>query len=453
MTAAHWIAYSGVAGLVWPALPPAPGQGALAIQFQLDRSQWLEPGAIAEQQFLQLRRLLRFAVAHVPHYHEHLERANLHTPDRIDAASFLHWPTLNKAEIQRDADALLARNLPASHGGVEWIATSGSTGQPLRAANSGLGILFQHAHLLRSHFWYGLDPHAKFAIIRAVAPTAVNRDWGAPHNNAFRTGPSATFSAFEDHRRQLEWLRAEAPTCLLTLNSNLRALLELSMRHDLVPTGIRTVMGMSNIAAPDLAELARTYWNARYYQSYACSEAGSIALQCPQHEHLHVQSEHVLLEILRPDGSPCALGEIGRVVITDLHNFAMPLIRYELGDQAAFGPPCPCGRGLPVLQVVAGRTGDLAVDPTGRSFFAHLAQGFWATVAPILQRQIVQLAADRLEIRYVAERDLTPEEIARLVAEIRNAMRYDYAIDCVRVPEILPGPGAKFVDFVSMIKR
>ena len=452
MTAAHWIAYSGVAGLAWPALPPAPGQGALAIQFQLDRSQWLEPGAIVEQQFRQLRRLVGFAVAHVPHYRDHLARANLHTPESIDTASFQRWPTLTKFEVQRDADSFLARHLPASHGSVEWITTSGSTGQPLRAANSGLGILFQHAHLLRSHFWYGLDPRDKFAIIRIVAATAVNPDWGAPHNNAFRTGPSATMSAFEDHRSQLEWLRAEAPACLLTLNNNLRALLELSMRLDLVPTGIHTVMGTSTIAAPDLAELARNYWNARYYQSYACNEAGSIALQCPQHEHLHVQSEHVLLEILRPDGSPCAIGEIGRVVITDLHNFAMPLIRYELGDQAAFGPPCHCGRGLPVLQVVAGRTGDLAVDPTGRTFFAHLNMGFWATVAPVTQRQIVQLAPDRLEIRYVAERDLTTDEIASLAGEIRAAMRYAYAIECVRVPEIRPGPGAKFVDFVSMIK-
>ena len=154
-----------------------------------------------------------------------------------------------------------------------------------------------------------------------------------------------------------------------------------------------------------------------------------------------------------PDGSPCAPGEIGRVIVTDLHNFAMPLIRYELGDQAALGPPCACGRGLPVLKMVAGRTHDLAVDPTGRSFFVHLGAGFWTAIAPITQRQIVQLAPDRLEIRYVAERDLTADEIAGLVREIRAAMRYDYAITCTRVPSIALGPSGKFADFVSMIGR
>ena len=452
MTADHWIPHSGFAGLAWPALPPAPGQRTLAIQFQLDRSQWLEPGAIAAQQFRQLRRLVRYAQERVPHYRDHLRRSTISGPDAIDAQSFLRWPVLSKPDIQQGGDSLLARGLPEHHGGAPWVTTSGSTGQPVRVANSGSGVFFQHALLLRSHFWFELEPRGKFAIIRATSPKAVNRDWGIPANAAFHTGPSVILSAFEDHRAQLNWLRSEAPAYLQAHNTNLRALMATSIRENLVTTSIRTVIGFADMPPPDIRAQILAHWNARYFETYSCSEIGTLALQCPRHDHMHVQSEHVLLEILRPDGSPCAPGEIGRVVVTDLHNFAMPLIRYELGDQAALGPPCPCGRGLPVLQMIAGRTSDLAIDPTGRTFFAHLNMGFWATVASIMQRQIVQLAPDRLEIRYVAERDLTTDEIAGLLREIRAAMRYDYAINCVRVPDIRPGPGAKFVDFVSMIR-
>lgn len=450
MTDTRWIPATAVPGLAWPGLPPIPGLAALALQHQLDLSQWLPAATIQARQFDQLRRLVAFACDQVPHYQELRARASALSAATLDPAAFLDWPILTKPAIQREPGRFLARQPPPGHGGIEWIATSGSTGTPLRAANSALGIRMQHAMLLRSHLWFELDPRGKLAVIRAVAPKPMHRDWGAPDSLAFVTGPVVSASSFEDHAVQLDWLIREAPQHLLTLNANLRALLDLSVRTGRVPSSIRTVMGMSNIAAPDLADMARTHWNARYFQSYACSEMGSLALQCPQHGHFHVQSEHVLLEILRADGSPCDPGEIGRVIVTDLHNFAMPMIRYELGDQAAFGAPCPCGRGLPVLDVVAGRTGDLAVDPTGRRFFAHLVQDFWITIAPIVQRQIVQLAPDALEIRYVADRGLTGEETTRLCDAIRRAMRFDYRIECRRVPAIPPGPGGKFVDFVGL---
>ena len=451
--AATWIPYSGITGLAWPALPPTAGQAVLATQLQFELSQWLSFETIRARQYGQLRRLVRFAIEQVPHYRDHLAATGLSGVEAIDHENFLHWPVLAKSAVQQDGNRFLSRNLPEGHAGVHWTTTSGSTGQPLRAANSGSGIFFQHALLLRSQIWYGLDPREKFAIIRATTPTAVNADWGMPANMAFRTGPSVTMSAFEDHRDQLRWLRREAPAYLLAHNTNLRALLGTSVRDELIPASIRVVIGFADMAAPDTTELAHEHWHASYFQTYSCSEVGTMALQCPLREHLHVQSEHVLLEILRPDGSPCVPGEVGRVVVTDLHNFAMPLIRYELGDQAAFGAPCACGRGLPVLQEIAGRTSDLAIDPTGRSFFAHMNLGFWATAAPILQRQIVQTAADHLEIRFVAQRDLTADECAQLVAEVRSAMRYDYRVTLTRVARIALGPGGKFSDFVSLIGR
>ena len=452
--APSWIPFSARPGLVWPALPPDPGQAILAAQFQLDLSQWLHPQAIVAGQFRQLHRLARFALKRVPHYRDHLARAGLAEAAALDPQSFLAWPLLAKPDVQRNPAGLLAPGLPESHGGLHWTATSGSTGHPLRAACSGLGLFFQRALQLRAHLWYGLNPRDKFAIIRAASPEAVNPNWGTPHNLAFHTGPSVTISSLEDHGRQLDWLRGEAPAILMANNTNLRALLDMSIRFDLAPTGVRTVIGFADIAAPHLRAALRSHWNARYYDTYGCNEMGTLALQCPLHGHMHVQSEHVLLEILRPDGLPCTTGEIGRVVVTDLHNFAMPLIRYDLGDQASFGPPCPCpcGRGLPTLQMIAGRTHDLAVDPTGRRFFVHGSPGFWVSAAQILQRQVVQHAAHSLEVRYVAERTLSTAETAHLASGLRTAMRFDYDIAFTRVPEIAPGPGGKFVDFVSLMR-
>ena len=85
---------------------------------------------------------------------------------------------------------------------------------------------------------------------------------------------------------------------------------------------------------------------------YSCTEAGYLAFSCPEQGNLHVQAESVIVEVLDRAGKPCAPGEEGEVVVTPLLNFAMPLIRYAVGDRAVVGEPCACGRGLPTLKTV-----------------------------------------------------------------------------------------------------
>jgi phenylacetate-CoA ligase len=440
-------------GLAWPPLSTPSGQAVLAALFQLDCSQWVGASRMRACQFEQLGRLVRHAVASVPFYRDHPARGGLGTTRALTPQSFGDWPILRKADVQSHRNELMAEPQPAWQGGHYEVTTSGSTGRPVSVEVSGTSLYFQRLLFMRSHAWHGVDPAGTLAVIRAVTPKAAQKDWGAPTSQVFRTGRYITNGANQDHSEQLRWLVDEAPDYLLAHNTNLRALVQQGARVGIAPKSLRVVMGFTDMAAPDLPALIAEHWKARYFDTYSCSEIGTLALQCPRHSRMHVQCEHVLMEILRPDGSACSPGEIGRVVITDLHNFAMPLIRYELGDQAAFGPPCPCGRGLPVIETLAGRTSDLAVDPTGRSFFAHLNQGYWVSLAPIRQRQIIQLAPDALEIRYVADRPLTEDEETSLANEIRQAMRYPYRIAFVRATHIPNGPGGKFVDFVSIARQ
>jgi phenylacetate-CoA ligase len=99
----------------------------------------------------------------------------------------------------------------------------------------------------------------------------------------------------------------------------------------------------------------REAWGVPLAHIYRAEEVGPLALQCPEHEHFHVQSEQALVEVLDAQGMACAPGETGRVVATPLNNFAMPLIRYEVGETAEVGAPCACGRGLPVLTRIMDR--------------------------------------------------------------------------------------------------
>src|SRR3546814_2899792 len=131
----------------------------------------------------------------------------------------------------------------------------------------------------------------------------------------------------------------------------------------------------SDVCSSDLTvgdsvrQAVRQAWDLPVKDSYSSEEAGYLAIQCPEHEVYHAQSENVLLEVVDDDGRPCRPGEIGRVLITSLHNFATPLIRYELGDYAEVGAPCACGRGLPVIRRIVGRQRNRLAPPERTTVF------------------------------------------------------------------------------------
>src|SRR5262249_15877820 len=145
-------------------------------------------------------------------------------------------------------------------------------------------------------------------------------------------------------------------------------------------------------------------WGVPLQDTYTSREGGYMALQCPEHTHYHVQSEAVLLETLDDRGEPCRPGEVGRVVITPLHNFAMPLIRCESGDYAEAGRFCPCGRGLPVLNRIMGRSRNMLRLPKGGRIWPDLLPIEKSMDLPIAQYQLAQIDLHVIEARIAPRR-------------------------------------------------
>ncbi len=94
-------------------------------------------------------------------------------------------------------------------------------------------------------------------------------------------------------------------------------------------------------------------FNIEIFDTYDTPEFGLIACQCHEYKKYHIQSENIYLEILDENNSPCPTGKIGRIIITSLHNFASPMIRYDTGHYASFCKPCKCGRTLPTLSRIS----------------------------------------------------------------------------------------------------
>ena len=160
-----------------------------------------------------------------------------------------------------------------------------------------------------------------------------------------------------------------------------------------------------------------------------CSEAGKRR-----------RAEAAVVEVLRADGSPALPGEIGRVVITPLYNYAMPLIRYELGDLAELGStPSPCGRGLPTLRRILGRTRNLFRFRDGTTFLAPK------------QFQVVQTDFDTIEIRYVPENNDRPIDLPALTQRIRAVLRQPVEVVVRSVDQIARSPSGKYEEYISLV--
>ncbi len=212
---------------------------------------------------------------------------------------------------------------------------------------------------------------------------------------------------------------------------------------------LREVQTLSEVLDPALREECRRLWNIEIADMYSTQETGYIALQCPQSENYHVQSETALIEILDADDAPCRSGEVGRVVVTPLHNFATPLLRYDIGDYAEVGAACPCGRGLPVLTRIMGRARAMLTLPNGARSWPLMGGSRFAEIAPVKQYQFVQKSRTQIEARLVVERPLTNGEEEKLRDRMLTRLGHPFEIEFSYVMQIARQAGEKYEEFKS----
>jgi len=246
----------------------------------------------------------------------------------------------------------------------------------------------------------------------------------------------------------------ENPDYLLTYPTNLHALACYFQAEGIELPGLKQIQTISEILYDETRSLCQKVFSVPVIDAYSTRETGYIALQCPEHEHYHIQSEVVLVEVLNEQGISCAPGEIGRVVITPLHNFAMPLIRYEIGDYAEVGDTCPCGRGLPVIRRILGRTRNMLTLPTGDKICPRLdiLKYTEITGVNIRQAQLMQQAIDKIEMRLVSDETLTLDQEQKLRQFIQKTLGHPYHMTLTYHQQLPRNQAGKFEEFISAIE-
>lgn len=447
----------GPAGIVWPALFFGADAEVLAVLCQLLISERWPAERMREAQGAQLASLLQHAMRTVPWHAQRLQLRDKAAIDRVvgDAGRWRELPILTREDVRAYGKELRSDDFSQTHGRAHVKSTSGTTGQPVEVLLTDVTQRMWEAIALRDHAWNQRDAGLSYAVVRALTPSAPPPDgkrfetWGYPYERLWQTGPSFMMDMVADVKAHATWLRRVQPAYLTTYPTIAAALLEEFEQAEKPP--IREIVCVGEPVTPEFIARAREVLGARVSANYTSNELGYMGLLCPDCGQYHVQSESVLLEVIDDDGAPCAPGETGRVIVTSLHNFATPLIRYEIGDYAEVGGPCPGGRTLPSLRRILGRRRNMLIHPDGKRHWPMTGFARYNEVAPIKQYQLVQHTRQEVEVRLVAQRTLTQAELAALGKLIHTALGYPFTLRFTQHEGRLDrGAGGKFEEFLCL---
>ncbi|HYH64036.1 MAG TPA: phenylacetate--CoA ligase family protein [Urbifossiella sp.] len=413
----------------------------------LEQTQFDPPAVVAARQLAALKVQLNHAYATVPYYRRVWDAVGVHPEDVKALADLAAFPVLTKADIRAHEPELLST--PYYGAKLRLKRTSGSTGVPLSIRVDEPAMQWKHACTIRSDQWSGYRLGQRVAKVWGN-PEYLHHGWRGRLRNRvldravyldtihLTDAKVATFAAeLRRHRPGLVFGHAHS---LYLVACHLKKAGVLDIR----PNGIiSTAMVLHDYQRKLIAEVFGTPVTNRY----GCEEVSLIASECEAHAGLHVNADNVYVEA--PAGAP------GPLVVTDLVNHAMPLIRYAIGDVAVgAGRACPCGRGLPLLDRIEGREADYVVTPAGTLVSGiSLTENFALLIDGTAQVQIVQESVYDLRIRLVAGDGFGPASHVQIEKLVRDtfgpAVRYDVEL----VDAIPQEPSGKYRFCISKVAR
>jgi phenylacetate-CoA ligase len=410
---------------------------ALKIKRRLQSGQYLPREELLDWQWGELAALLAHAQERVPFYRRFFSQAGLSPREVIRARDLTLLPVITRDMLMDDPVNFTSDPLPP---GSFKKATGGSTGQPLRFWVSPESNQWRMDMTRRGYGWAGAI-NGKRAVyvwsrdIYAKTPRAQAKE--TLHRRLLRARYFSNFELSQERLAELTQLIDQfGPRYLVCYTTSAETLARYARQVGWRPRSpLESVVVGAEKLFDTQRELIEGALGCPVFESYGSREFMLIAMECERHQGLHVSAENLMLEVMGA-GGPCPPGQSGEVLITDLHNYAQPFIRYRNGDLATLVEgDCPCGRHLPRLASVDGRALDLIRGLDGRPltgvFFPHMLKEF-----PVVKHfQVVQTAPDSLTIRVVPDGEFAPAVRAEIIAQVQKALP-GLEVRIVLVPEL-----------------
>lgn len=410
---------------------------------------WKAPaGLVAARQAERLRRLVRHAYENVPYYRRLLDGAGI-GPDRIESAEDLRLvPITSRREFQAlPIEDRIPRNVePRS---LQTYITSGTTGRPLEIRQTARDAAVNDMLALRIYSYHGMRPwHLKMGLrSRGELP----RDRGLLSKLGLFRRAWMSIRTSEDE--QVARLRAVKPDFIIGYSTTLGILGRALNARGITDVRPKCVFTTANVLEPKTREDIENGFGCPARDVYASWEGGMMAWECGRCPGYHINTDWVIVEILRGN-RPALPGEAGDVVLTSLHSFGMPFIRYRIGDVAVRNTKQPvCGCELPLLGNVFGRTGDLVATPDGRRLSPHAFFTILDVIPGIVRWRMVQQARDRFRVEVIPGEGFGEAASAAVRKGFCDLLEQRVEVEVVPVEKPSWAEDSKFRPIVSEVRE
>jgi phenylacetate-CoA ligase len=413
---------------------------------ELEKTQWFSREELESWQFAKLKHLVQFAFDNVPYYHDRYRREGIHPKDIQSLQEFQSLPILTKEDINQHLDALVSTDLRSK---AQLNQTGGSTGQPMRFFVEDSFWWWNTALEFRGREWHGVHQGDKIAWV-----------WGAQRDMPSWRWPSR-FKAYIMRHRYLnafsmtvdkmkafaELLGRWQPTMLIAYPSALTVFAKYIQEHQITGIRPRLIETTAEKVTDSQRQLLEEVFQCKVVDYYSSRELGAIAYECEEGRR-HVYETRFLETI--SNGGPVQSGQLGKIVVTSLNQFLMPLIRYENGDMGICeDTKCLCGRSLPILKEIVGRMNDFLVTTDGQFVHSQSVDYIIRVKPEVTRYQVYQPDRKHLEVRLVTKQIVDQVWLEAARSELKARFGADMSITLRVVDDIALTPAGKHRYIIS----
>ena len=434
-----------VRNVVIPLFDFATGNHTRLYMRELEKSQWFSPRKIREIQEKKLRRLIKHAYETVPYYRRIFRKNKLSLNDIRSLDDLAKLPVLSREEVRDEFDALVSRGYPGEK--MVYGCTGGSTGEPIRFYTTRENRCWSNAARYLAWRWAGFEIGDKFAQVfglhldRPMFQSFKGKMEGTIKRRISLDAYQMSEKTIEKFVQKMKRFKPKILYGNATSVANLAKYI-----YDKNGEGIRlksVIIDSMSLFDHEVIMIERVF-GCKVQWNYHNRENGTFASECSEHNGYHLFAQNFVFEFIK-EGEKVAPGETGSIVVTDLTNYAMPFIRYDVGDLGAPSDDlCACGRGLPLMRKLLGRTMEILVSATGEfiiaPFFGRLEHIFEAR--DIKQYQIVQETPTKMVVRIIPGKTYTSED-TKIIRKAMRSIMGDLEIEVKLVDSIAKSKSGK----------
>ncbi|MEM2780204.1 MAG: phenylacetate--CoA ligase family protein [Candidatus Bathyarchaeia archaeon] len=411
---------------------------------------------LLDYQYRRLKEIVKYAYDNVPFYHEKFRRIDLRPEDIRSIKDLNKLPIIRRSELQENVDKIISKEFDARE--LKRVSTSGSSGRPLFTYITDREDAIRKAKLLRANTICGQKPRDRWAVITASQhQPSVYRI-----QKLLGMYVPIPVSVFDDAATQISKLERIKPDVLDGYSSSLLLLAKEVENRGIKNIKPRIIIGGAELIDASSRRFIQKIFDAPFYDEYACVELERLAWQCEERSEYHIDADSVIMQFVDENGEEVAPGEMGEIVCTSLFNYAMPFIRYAVGDigKASDNMECACGRTFPLMKIIEGRKDSIVHLPDGRTL-SPLALGwameFYRFYPFIDQYRFIQERIDLFKILIKVRENsglnqkVMEVELIRHLKKILNLSESEVIFDVEFVEDIPLDRTGKFMKVISQL--